>query len=69
MRNIPEMTDEDHDEIVEDIVAGLDPEDILAIPGVHEFICKHYADDIAERYAGRLLIAQEQAAEFQREIA
>lgn len=64
MRNQPEMTDAEHEEIVADIVAGLDPEDLLAIPGVHDFICKHYADDIDQRYAERLELAQEQAAEF-----
>jgi hypothetical protein len=63
------MTSTDEAQIVAEIVRGLDDDDIVAIPGVAEFICQHYSDEIGERYASRLLIAQEQAAEFQREIA
>lgn len=61
--NYREITDEAEREIVAAIVRDLDDEDILAIPGVNDFILKHYEDQIAERWGTRCEDAAIEAAE------
>jgi hypothetical protein len=58
-----EITDDAEREIVAAIVRDLDDEDILAIPGVNDFILRHYGDQIAERWSTRCEDAACEAAE------